>query len=111
MTTKLKDILQDLTDKLVIRFSPEKIYLFGSQAWGNPASDSDIDLLILLENSSEPKARRASIAYRAIREYANIPIDILVRTVDEFEPYSKIRATLQYKIANDGIVLYERRNS
>ena len=108
MTTKLKNILQELTDKLVVRFSPEKIYLFGSQAWGNPASDSDIDLLILLKDSSESKARRASTAYSAIRDYANLSIDILVRTVDEFEPYSKIKATLQNKIVSDGIVLYER---
>jgi len=108
MTTQLKEILRDLTEKLVVQFSPEKIYLFGSQAWGNPSSDSDIDLMILLNHSEEPKARRAAKAYKAIREYSNIPIDILVRTKYEFEQFSNVKATLQYKIVNEGEILYER---
>lgn len=109
MTLQFKNILQELADKLVIQFEPEIIYLFGSHAWGVPTADSDIDIMVLLNQSDQPKARRAASAYKVLRNYSDLSIDILVRTIDEFEPYSKVKATLQNKIVNEGIVLYERR--
>ena len=109
MANITKEILSGITENLVKEFSPRKIYLFGSYAWGKPNKDSDIDILILVNESNERKARRATIAYRALRDYSNISIDILVRTIAEFEPFSTIKATLQNKIINEGIVLYEQR--
>ena len=107
MTKRKSEILSAITERLVKQFSPSKIYLFCSYAWGIPTKESDIDILILLSESIEPKARRAATAYKALRDFTDFPIDILVRTSEEFVPYSKVAATLHYKIANQGIVLYE----
>src|SRR5437588_10702533 len=36
----------DYVDRIVARFKPRRIVLFGSYAYGNPTEDSDVDLLI-----------------------------------------------------------------
>ncbi|MBI5325691.1 MAG: hypothetical protein HZB41_10565 [Ignavibacteriae bacterium] len=58
MSIITKEILSGITENLVKEFSPRKIYLFGSHAWGKPN-----------------------------------------------------KATLQNKILNEGIVLYEQREN
>lgn len=40
-------VIQGILDKLVAGYSPEKVILFGSYAYGHPGPDSDIDLLII----------------------------------------------------------------
>ena len=87
---------------------PEKIYLLGSYAWGKPDENSDLDLLVLLSNSDISKTQRASRAYRALRSYSNIPIDILVRTTEEFNFYAGVNGTLNNKISSSGRVLYDK---
>ena len=44
---KGKDIVRELIDALVEKYSPKKVILFGSYAWGKPSKDSDIDLFIV----------------------------------------------------------------
>ena len=102
-------ILTELSQKLASELNPLKIYIFGSHAWGEPETYSDLDLLILVENSDEPKARQATRAYRALRDFSNIPIDILVRTIDEFQSLASIKSTLFHKIQNSGKLIYERQ--
>lgn len=41
--TQIKKVAQ----KIAKEYSPEKIILFGSYAWGKPHKDSDIDLFIV----------------------------------------------------------------
>jgi len=104
---EVDSLIKSFAEELKKEIPVQKIYLFGSYAWGIPTKESDIDILILLSESIEPKARRAATAYKALRDFTDFPIDILVRTSEEFVPYSKVAATLHYKIANQGIVLYE----
>jgi predicted nucleotidyltransferase len=40
---KIKEVIQDI----IREYKPEKIYLFGSLAWGKPNKDSDIDIFIV----------------------------------------------------------------
>ena len=42
-----KNKIKPLVSKIVDKYSPDKIYLFGSYAWGNPTIDSDVDLFIV----------------------------------------------------------------
>ena len=39
--------IQDLCNRIVQDFQPERIILFGSYAYGNPTPDSDVDLLVV----------------------------------------------------------------
>jgi predicted nucleotidyltransferase len=51
-------LLQAIVQRLLAAGQPQKIILFGSQAQGQAGCDSDYDLL-LIENSSQPRYRRA----------------------------------------------------
>jgi len=76
--------LNEITNRLVSALEPEQIFLFGSYAYGEPTEDSDIDLLVIISKSDEPRYRRARQAYKALRGMG-IPKDILVMTRSEVE--------------------------
>ncbi|MDT8444225.1 MAG: nucleotidyltransferase domain-containing protein, partial [Desulfuromonadales bacterium] len=79
-------LLQEMTGRLVAEFDPEQVILFGSHAWGVPGEDSDIDLFIVVPESSErplARARRALACLEGLR----VPKDVLVRTRQETEKY------------------------
>ena len=42
-----RDVIQQIVEKLVSGYAPQKVILFGSYAYGDPTPDSDIDLLII----------------------------------------------------------------
>ena len=103
----VNQILDNIVIKLVEEFQPGQIYLYGSYAWGLPNSDSDLDILVLIENSNESKIERGQRAYRAIRGLNKIPVDLMVRTYDEFNYFTDVTSTLNYKIASEGKIIYE----
>ncbi len=101
---------QDLQSLVVMPlrevFSPTRIILFGSHAWGNPDSSSDVDICVLVRSSEISPLQRAVAAHQAL---GAMPFakDILVQTDAEFERYSTVKGTLQYRIAHEGRVLYD----
>ncbi len=101
----LNHIIEEITNRLVRDFDPERIFLFGSHVWGNPNQDSDLDLLMVVQNSEHSPAKRASLAYRCLQDIP-YPIDILVKTRKEVERYSDISTALEYKILTQGKLLY-----
>lgn len=98
-------IIEDAKNKLITTYNPLKIYLFGSYAWGSPTKESDLDLLIVVENSKE-KSYRRSIPGRLELVDLMIPKDILVYTKDEFEKKSKDITSLCHKILHEGKEIY-----
>ena len=105
MKTISQNLLQEITQRLVTEFQPENIFLFGSYAWGVPTNKSDVDLLVIVSESNERPALRASRAYRCLRGLG-FPKDILVKTRIEFERFRNVRASLEYKISEKGKILY-----
>lgn len=100
------DLLILVTNKLIGAYNPCMIYLFGSFAWGKPQENSDIDILIIIEESDKKPHQRLKPAYIALRGL-KISKDILVLTKSEYETYSKEPSTLFYKIKHEGVKLYE----
>src|SRR5438270_13742616 len=50
-------LLTGITQRIVEKFQPYKVILFGSYAYGTPDLDSDVDLLVVMD-SDEPMAQR-----------------------------------------------------
>jgi len=42
------NLIKDMAEFIKKKFNPQKIMLFGSYAYGSPSSESDIDLLIVM---------------------------------------------------------------
>jgi uncharacterized protein len=98
-------LLEELVDRLVKGLNPEKIILFGSYAYGEPTEDSDVDILVIIPNSDEPRYRRAQKAYSFLWGIP-VPTEILVLTQQEVERSSTVVASLVYQALQRGKVLY-----
>ena len=75
-------LLEEITRRLVQGLHPEQIILFGSHAYGQPSEASDIDLLIIVSASDEPRHRRARQAYKCLRGLT-APTEVIVLTRHE----------------------------
>lgn len=100
-------LLNEMTRRLVQTFHPDKIVLFGSHAWGTPTDGSDVDLYVIVPESSERPLQRVRRA-RACLEDVRVAKDILVRTRAEVDKYRNVYASLECQVLEKGRVLYER---
>jgi predicted nucleotidyltransferase len=93
--------------RIVDRFGPERIVLFGSQVSGEARWDSDIDLLIVLSEVPDPRTARLEIR-RALRD---IPIakDIFVTTRERADRFGSIPGTVLHPALHEGATIYVRR--
>lgn len=95
-----------MVSRIVRRFDPERIILFGSHARGDVTPDSDVDLLIVLpfSGSNEEKTVEIRLALKGIR----IPKDIVVTTPEDFLWRKEIPGTIERPAAQEGKLLYVR---
>ena len=98
-------LLSEMVSKIVKHFHPEKIILFGSRAWGAPTSESDLDILVVMDIDGSPIRKAAEISRIARPRF--LPMDIIVRTPDEIEHRKGIGDPFIKRIMNHGKVLYE----
>lgn len=105
MRTIEPDLLDEATSRLKDEFQPEAIYLFGSHAWGNPHSDSDVDLFVIVSESLE---RPVKLAQRAHRCLGDLPFskDVIVRTRAEVDRFKHLRGSLAHIVLSKGRKLY-----
>ena len=106
MTTK-KQIKQYVT-QIADEFSPQKVILFGSYAYGKPTTDSDVDLLVIMDKNKQME--RPSLEVRN-RLKPPFPLDLIVKSPKHIRKRLKMRDYFLRDIINKGIVLYERRNT
>ena len=85
----------------------EKIYLFGSFAYGTPTSTSDYDLCVVIPDGVLRPAEAIKRIRRALCPVQTIPLDIIVYRVSAFLQRQE-SASLERKIAREGVLLYER---
>ena len=98
--------LRDLAQHIARAFDPTRIILFGSYAYGTPSSDSDVDLLIVMDSQERP-AKRSQAISKLLRDRP-FPMDILVRTPQEINQRLAMGDPFIREITKQGRVLYER---
>ncbi len=106
MSLDEKSILEEIKSRLQNVYNPKLIYLFGSYAWGTPEQHSDIDIAVIVEESDEKSYKRVQVGLKELWSIEK-PIDLLVYTINEFKEKSGHPSTLQYKIEQKGVKLYE----
>ena len=85
-------------------------YLFGSHAYGKPTSDSDYDIYFVADEIIGTKYNALVEIYDAINEIRKRPIDVLLNTKEYFDYRKHNKSTIEHKVANEGVNLYEQRN-
>ena len=105
MKTIPQGLLETVVERLKAEFQPEEIYLFGSHAWGTPTEDSDVDLMVIVKESSERPIRRMQRAHHCLSGMG-FAKDVLVQTRAEFDRYRHLKAALTHQIFEQGKKLY-----
>jgi predicted nucleotidyltransferase len=98
--------IQTLTNRLIKKFRVKQIFVFGSYAYGNPDSQSDIDLCIVADMQNKRKIDFIRDIRRELMDFIFSPLDILVYNEKEFEERANLRTTLEYKILTQGLCIY-----
>jgi predicted nucleotidyltransferase len=100
--------IDEVKRRLVVTYNPLKIYIFGSYAWGTPNDDSDLDLMVILESSSEPKIHlRAPVGHLALAGMS-IAKELIILTNQEFQERCNDENRLAYQVAKHGKLIYSR---
>ena len=99
-------IVDTMVERIVARFQPSRILLFGSRARGTDNRWSDVDLLVVMEEVTDK--RRAAVAMRRVLADLLVSKDIVVTTPDEIARRGKIVGTVLYSALREGKVVYER---
>lgn len=107
LLAKQPPYLSEAVDRIVNKFHPLKIILFGSWARGSSRDDSDLDLLVVLPKTEH--ARKAAIQIG--NSLSNLPIskDIIVTTPEDIEKYGKTVGDILLPALEEGKVIYENR--
>ncbi len=100
------DYIEIVKNRIVERFHPLRVLLFGSQARQDPRKDSDIDLLVVMSEAVDKR----QIAIEIRRSLNDLPIskDIIVTTTDEIERRGDLIGTVLRPALREGKVIYER---
>ena len=98
-------LISTMVDRIVGRFRPSRVVLFGSQARGTATEWSDVDLLVVLPNVSDK--RRVTIEIRRLLGDLPVSKDIVVATPDEIARRGNIVGTVLHAALREGKVVYE----
>src|SRR5205823_6348949 len=99
-------LIRRMVRRIVDRFHPEQVILFGSHARGDAGPDSDVDLLIVMdfEGTAFDMALKIRVALHDIR----FPKDILVTRPADFAWRKDVVGTIEWPAAREGKALYAR---
>ena len=97
----------ELLDPVVAYFRPRRIILFGSFARGDAGPDSDIDLLVIVDDDTPPEKVTVRAGREARRPYRQ-PADVIPVRESIYRRFSRIVGTLPYAASTEGVVVYER---
>src|SRR6058998_2717215 len=78
----IEDLLQRMVRRIVERFDPESIILFGSHARGTAGPESDMDLLVVMPITGSRSEKQLEIRM-ALHEF-RVPKDVVVTTPEDF---------------------------
>lgn len=105
-TRNVDEIIAEMTRRIVEKFDPLQVILFGSQARGDAHADSDVDLLVVFPHVEN--TRLAAVAILGKLQGLGMAKDVVVTTPDEIAAWGHLIGTVLEPALREGRVLYER---
>jgi len=99
-------VIDQMVKRIVRRFHPQQVILFGSQARGDAGPDSDVDLLVVMDFEGAALEMGLEI-YQALHD-RRVPIDVIVTRPGDFAWRKDVVGTIEWPAAREGKVLYAR---
>jgi len=100
---------RDLRDPVIAYFHPQWAILVGSKARGEAGPDSDIDLLVIVDDGTPAERLSWRAGYEATRSYPD-PVDVFAIRAETFEHARMSVGTLAAAAEADGIVVFGAPN-
>jgi predicted nucleotidyltransferase len=97
----------ELLDSVIAYFNPRRVIVFGSVALGQASPDSDIDLLVIVDDDTPTEKVTLRAGYEARKSYHQ-PADVIPVREKIFPRNVRIAGTLSPAAALDGVVVYDR---
>jgi uncharacterized protein len=98
----------ELLASVVAYLQPRRVILFGSQARRNAGADSDIDLLVELDDDA-PIERLSAKAVRTARSGYHGAVDIIPCRAAVLASRARAIGSFAHTILRDGVTVYERQ--
>ncbi len=98
--------IDEMVRRIVAKFDPERIILFGSHARGTGGPDSDADLLVVMRPPGTRREQATLIDLELLD--VDMPADIIVVTPEDVERQREVLGTIIRPALREGKVLYER---
>jgi predicted nucleotidyltransferase len=96
-----------LLDPVVAYFNPKRVIVFGSVARGDAGPDSDIDLLVIVDDDTPAEKVTLKAGYESRISYHE-PTDVIPVREKIFRRNSQIAGTLSRAAFLEGVVVYDR---
>ena len=85
--------------------SPCAIYLFGSQVYGTPGPDSDVDILVAVDDAELAREDHDERGYRALRGLF-LPIELHIVGWQQFQRRAATPNSFEHEVRTKGRLLY-----
>jgi len=108
MERQIKEVINAYVDCISSDKDVVQIYLFGSCAYGEPQERSDIDLMVIIDDTLHT-IKKSTALRKKLRGNRSVPMDMLVNRISDFEK-SQSYPSIQKRIKEQGILLYERQH-
>ena len=102
----VKNHIDLLVNKIIEAMNVNELIIFGSQVYGQPNDNSDIDICILIDDKNIDKRNMLKQIRKTISPVMEYPLDILVYYSEEFYDRASVEASLEYKIKEEGFKAY-----
>ena len=106
MNTQIQNAINTYVEKISSDNGVIQIYLFGSCVYGEPHERSDIDLMVVIDDTLHT-TKKSTTLRRILRGHRTVPMDMLVNRSSDFEN-SQAFPSIQKTIKEQGLLLYER---
>lgn len=104
----LDEWLPEVVERIVERFDPLRVILFGSLARGQMNYDSDIDLLVVFEEVEWENKRELTVEIRRAIAGIPVPVDVIVTDTDEIRRRGHLVGPILRPALEEGKTVYER---
>jgi len=101
-----RQVIDEIVKKIVTEYSPQKVILFGSYAYGNPDEESDLDILVIKDTDKRPIERWTDIK-RILRDRNRLTsVTPIVYTPKELQERISLGDFFIQEVLEKGKVLY-----